>query len=148
MRLWSIHPQYLDTKEFVACWKDAIDASAIIKRDDRNIHKIYPQLSRFNDIIPSKPAINKYLMFMYYNSIIRGYRFKHKNIDFKEIEKNPGIRILVTRGQLNHELKIVRKILEDRDSELLDSPIYSYREVEPNPMFMVITGGIEQWEVL
>ena len=49
MRLWSIHPQYLDTKGLVALWREALLAQNVLHGNTKG-YKNHPQLLRFKGI--------------------------------------------------------------------------------------------------
>jgi hypothetical protein len=48
MRLWSIHPGYLDAKGLVALWREALLAQNVLLRNTKG-YKKHPQLEQFNN---------------------------------------------------------------------------------------------------
>ena len=46
MRLWSIHPKYLDPQGLVACWREALLARAVLRNETRG-YRNHPQIDRF-----------------------------------------------------------------------------------------------------
>ncbi|MGB4136662.1 MAG: pyrimidine dimer DNA glycosylase/endonuclease V, partial [Microbacterium sp.] len=46
MRLWSVHPRYLDAKGLVACWREALLAQAVLAGRTRGYAR-HPQVERF-----------------------------------------------------------------------------------------------------
>lgn len=44
MRLWSLHPQYLDAKGLVALWREGLLAQAVLAGQTRG-YKRHPQLA-------------------------------------------------------------------------------------------------------
>jgi len=60
MRIWSLHPKYLDTKGLVELWRETLLAKHVLEGKTKG-YKNHPQLNRFK--IYSKPleAINFYL---------------------------------------------------------------------------------------
>ena len=46
MRLWSLHPQYLDAKGLVALWREALLAQAVLGGKTAG-YRHHPQLHRF-----------------------------------------------------------------------------------------------------
>ena len=46
MRLWSIHPKYLDTKGLLAVWREALLAKKVLENKTKG-YKNHPQLERF-----------------------------------------------------------------------------------------------------
>jgi hypothetical protein len=60
MRLWTLHPRYLDAKGLVALWREALLARAVLR--GRTIgYRHHPQLRRFRDSASPRVAINAYL---------------------------------------------------------------------------------------
>ena len=43
MRLWSIHPRYLDSMGLVALWREALLAQAVLRGETKG-YKFHPQL--------------------------------------------------------------------------------------------------------
>ena len=56
MRLWSLHPKYLDARGLVALWREALLAQAVLRGETRG-YRHHPQLARFDDV----GAIAQYL---------------------------------------------------------------------------------------
>ncbi|MEM2082172.1 MAG: hypothetical protein QXK34_00330, partial [Candidatus Bathyarchaeia archaeon] len=56
-------------------------------------------------------------------------------------------RMTVTRGQLGFELSHLLKKLEKRDKKKFkELKNLTICDIEPNPIFKVINGGVEAWE--
>lgn len=52
MRLWSLHPSYLDPKGLVALWREALLAQAVLAGRTRG-YRHHPQLARFRgEVLP------------------------------------------------------------------------------------------------
>ena len=49
MRLWSLHPKYLDSKGLVALWREGLLARAVLKGETTG-YKNHPQLDRFKNL--------------------------------------------------------------------------------------------------
>lgn len=139
MRIWSLHPKYLDSKGLVALWREGLLARAVLQGETKG-YKNHPQLIRFKNHENSIALINTYLLNVYRESELRGYKFNRNKIghDFTES------RISVTQGQIRYELKDLRSKLKKRDPT-------KNREIEeitePKPVFCVVQGDIEEWEV-
>ena len=140
MRLWSIHPSYLDAKGLVALWREGLLAQAVIYGKTKG-YKHHPQLDRFREAVSSRAAIATYLRHVHEESVNRGYRFAAERI----IEAGPANSITVTTGQLEFEWQHLLRKLESRD------PV-RYREIrglkspDPHPLFQAIPGAVEPWE--
>jgi len=46
MRLWSLHPRYLDAKGLNALWREGLLARKVLENETRGYQK-HPQLERF-----------------------------------------------------------------------------------------------------
>jgi len=48
MRIWSLHPKYLDTKGLVALWRETLLAKHVLEGKTKG-YKNHPQLNRFKE---------------------------------------------------------------------------------------------------
>ena len=142
MRLWSLHPRYLDCKGLVALWREGLLARAVLKGETRG-YRNHPQLERFKNQPDPIVAIDTYLLDVYKESQLRGYKFNRDKIG----DKFTDYKIEVTRGQVSYEFEHLKRKLAVRDHprylglEKLDFPLI-------NPIFKVVEGDIEPWEVV
>ncbi len=142
MRLWSLHPKYLDCKGLVALWREGLLARAVLKGETHG-YRNHPQLERFKNQPDPVVAIDNYLQNVYRESQLRGYKFNRDKIG----DKFTDCKIEVTTGQVSYEFKHLKKKLAVRDHarylelEKLDFPLI-------NPIFKVVEGGIEPWELV
>jgi hypothetical protein len=60
MRLWTVHPRYLDAKGLVAAWREALLAQNVLAGDTRG-YRHHPQLARFQDQAEPLPVIAAFL---------------------------------------------------------------------------------------
>jgi hypothetical protein len=140
MRLWSIHPKYLDPAGLVTLWREALLARKVLVGGTKGYRK-HPQLKRFQ--MASKPvaAIDAYLQDVYKEALLRGYKFNPSKIGkFTSEEKIP-----VTSGQLEYEWGHLLTKLEKRSHELFIEHS-TIALPEPHPIFEIMAGGIEGWE--
>lgn len=107
MRLWSIHPKYLDPKGLLGLWREAILAKEVLKQ--KNGYYNHPQLNRFKEYKFPLKAINIYLKFIYDESIYRNYIFNINKIDLKYCNNNNYKKINVSFGQILYELDHLKK---------------------------------------
>ncbi len=142
MRLWSLHPGMLDTKGLVALWREALLAQHVLLGKTRG-YKNHPQLDRFKNCRSPVQAISNYLHIVAIEAGKRNYNFNSSKIA-KPARK---LVINVTRGQVEYELEHLKKKLLKRDPEKLKE-INALTKIKINPMFKVIKGDIEAWEVL
>ena len=140
MRLWSIHPKYLDRIGLVALWRESLLAQKVMKGETRG-YKHHPQLLRFRAHPDPVGAIAMYLKDIWVESKRRGYDFDAGKIGKVSVMN----KIPVTRGQLEYEFEWLCFKLKSRcHQKYLE--LLSSKEIECHPLFEVIDGGIEGWE--
>ena len=142
MRLWTLHPKYLDSKGLVALWREALLAQKVLGGKTRG-YKSHPQLSRFKQQRDPVGAVASYLDFVHDEARGRGYRFDRRKIS----RKRSAETIHTTRGQLLYEWQHLKEKLQKRDRDKLRE-LKSIREPEAHPVFHIVTGGIESWEIV
>lgn len=142
MRIWSLHPQYLDAKGLVALWRETLLAKHVLENKTKG-YKNHPQLKRFKRLKNPVDAINHYLFFVLDEARQRGYNFDNSKIatTFKRS------KITVTKGQMNYETIHLLKKLKTRDPERFNQ-IRSIGSFKPHPMFRIKEGTIESWEIV
>jgi len=142
MRIWSLHPKYLDTKGLVALWRETLLAQHVLEGKTKG-YKNHPQLDRFKRSKKPTEAINQYLAEVYIEATSRGYNFNKEKIDwnFRRSKMN------VTTRQLDYELKHLLKKLQTRDPKK-HKELKSIKAIDTHPIFKLIEGEIEKWEIL
>jgi hypothetical protein len=142
MRLWSLHPKYLDSKGLVALWREGLLARAVLKGETEG-YKNHPQLIRFKNLNHPISFIDSYLLNVYEESLLRSYKFNRNKIghDFTESKIN------VTNGQIKFECKHLRSKLKVRD-QIKYNELVKINLPDTNPIFRVVEGDIEPWEVI
>ncbi|HNY25794.1 MAG TPA: pyrimidine dimer DNA glycosylase/endonuclease V [Candidatus Sumerlaeota bacterium] len=140
MRLWSLHPRYLDPQGLVALWREALLAQKVL-RGETHGYRHHPQLIRFQETENPLAAIATYLAFVQEEATRRGYSFQLTKIH----SERTNLGIAVTAGQLdyewNHLLAKLRQRAPDRFRELRE-----IRSPLPHPLFFKVTGEIANWE--
>lgn len=142
MRIWSIHPKYLDTKGIVALWRETLLAKHVLEGKTKG-YLNHPQLNRFKEHNEPLDAINYYLSIVFEEASIRGYNFNKDK--FKKPRKI--IPIFVNLGQMDYEYKHLQNKLKVRDKAKLKE-IQQYKKIDPHPLFKVKKGEIEDWEII
>ncbi len=139
MRIWSLHPKYLDSKGLVALWRETLLAKNVLEGKKKG-YRNHPQLIRFKNQNPLG-TINYYLSVVFQESLSRGYNFDSKK--FKDYY-NP-IPLYVTNYQLLYEFEHLKKKLFVRNKEQYEK-LKLISEPEPHPLFLIKNGSIESWE--
>jgi hypothetical protein len=142
MRIWSLHPKYLDAKGLIALWRETLLAKHVLENKTKG-YKNHPQLERFKKSKRPLDLINQYLSEIYQEATNRNYRFDRNKIDWKFI---PG-KIKVTDGQLEFEWLHLLKKLKTRDAVKFKE-VKSLKNHDTPDMFIVVPGEIEKWEVI
>jgi hypothetical protein len=141
MRLWSLHPKYLDPRGLVALWREALLAQKVLQGGTTG-YRSHPQLERFKSHHDPVAAVATYLQSIFEESLRRGYAFNVRKIGSTRVSE----RISCTRGQLLYEWFHLKKKLAVR------CPV-KYHEIqhitspEPHPLFALVDGEREAWEV-
>lgn len=140
MRLWSIHPSYLDTKGLLAVWREGLLALQVLSGKTKGyVH--HPQLVRFKSHRSPIEAISQYLHGIVDEADARGYRFQREKLPLFV----PTDLIPVTTGQLQFEIQHLKQKLKIRDKKkwelLQDIP-----ELLPHSLFTLQQGEVEPWE--
>jgi hypothetical protein len=140
MRLWPIHPKYLDPQGLVALWREALLAQAVLRGKTKG-YRNHPQLNRFASHPSPLAAISAYLEVVHIEASSRGYSFDSGKVtQMQECELIP-----VTSGQLVYEFSHLLMKLAVRNPALhqtwcdISSP-------DSYPLFLAYPGNIESWE--
>ncbi len=142
MRLWSVHPRYLDRQGLTACWREALLAQTVVERTSGG-YSNHPQLQRFRATDDPMAAIGTYLRGIAAEADARGYRFtKEKILRSSDVPPIP-----VTVGQLDHEWAHLRGKLAKRSPDRLET-FGDLARPDPHPLFTVVAGAVEGWERL
>jgi hypothetical protein len=152
MRLWSIHPKYLDRFGLLAVWREGLLAQKVLAGQTRG-YKNHSQLIRFK-WDRSLYLISKYLWNIWVEGQKRKYNFIWQKIWYRQDKLSSVDDILiVTKGQLQYEIEHLQRKLKVRDIEQFTANLYSIYntdmniiKIEPNPLFKVVEGNIENWE--
>jgi hypothetical protein len=140
MRLWSLHPKYLDAQGLVALWREALLARAVLRGETRG-YKHHPQLERFSDHASPRLAINVYLAAVHAEALSRGYNF-----DWSKVGPVRAVpRMHVTSEQLHYEWEHLLQKLSVR-SPLLFAKWCDLADPKCHPLFRSRPGPVASWE--
>ncbi len=142
MRIWSLHPQHLDTKGLVALWRETLLAKHVLERRTKG-YTMHPQLTRFKQAKDPLAAINAYLAVVHVEATTRGYNFDPTKFD--SATKHP--KLPVASGQLEYETRHLLNKLKVRDPERY-KVVKKLAGLQVHPLFKVVTGGVEDREVI
>jgi hypothetical protein len=140
MRLWTLHPKYLDTKGIVALWREALLAQKVLQGATKG-YKHHPQLLRFSKTKNPPAALATYLKAVQEEAVRRDYQFDESKIG---AQRSRG-KIKETRGQLLYEWAHLKRKLKLRDPKRLREFV-SVKIPAPHPLFTIIPGEVREWE--
>ena len=140
MRLWSIHPNYLDATGIVALWRESLLARAVLQGSTRG-YRNHPQRVRFRETEDPQAAIACYLRGVCDESKLRSYHFDETKIP----DIYGDIKIAVGTRQAAFEWGHLMGKLKERDPRRHES----YKEItapDVHPMFYLVAGDVAPWE--
>ena len=140
MRLWTLHPKYLDSKGLVALWREALLAQAVLNGGKAG-YRHHPQLLRFKSHADPLAAIATYLRAVHAEAIARNYRFDSA----KTSRRRTKVRLAETSGQLDDEWRRLQVKLRARSPDWL----HQWKNVaapEQHPLFRLAPGAVRDWE--
>lgn len=141
MRIWSLHPKYLDAKGLVALWRETLLALKVLQGGTRG-YRNHPQLQRFREQPDPVCALAGYLREVRQEALARGYRFDPAKIP--DAEAHPET-IPVASGQVDYEWEHLLRKLAKRDP---DRAVRHAAVTAPDvhPLFRVVPGPVAGWE--
>src|SRR5690625_2031239 len=80
MRLWTLHPKYLDRQGLLALWREALLAQQVLQGQTRG-YRDHPQLLRFRSQSQPLAALAAYLLEVHAEAVRRGYSFNANKIN-------------------------------------------------------------------
>jgi hypothetical protein len=140
MRLWTLHPKYLDAKGLVALWREALLAQKVIQGRTRG-YKHHPQLIRFAEMTNPSAALATYLKAVHEEARRCGYCFNAAKIGRRQFRG----RLRETRGQLLYEWRHLKRKLKRRDPKRLRG-FAAVKTPVPHPLFRIVSGKVRDWE--
>ena len=142
VRLWTIHPRYLDGKGLVAAWREGLLAQKVLSGGTRG-YRNHPQLIRFKAQPEPLRAIGAFLIELVKDAKQRGYNFDENRI----IHPRCDGQIEETSGQLAYEWQHLRRKLQIRAPELCRK-LHRIKSPTPHPLFRIVPGPVRPWEAM
>jgi hypothetical protein len=143
LRLWTIHPSYLDAVGLVAAWREGLLARKVLEGGTLGyVH--HPQLLRFKGCADPRRSILKYLHELLIEARARAYSFDESKIGGFD----PGYaeRIAVNDAQIRYELELLKWKLAGRSPGDLGRLPAGGGAIRLNGAFSERPGPIEAWE--
>ncbi len=140
MRLWTLHPKYLDPKGLAALWREGLLAQSVLRGHAKGDTR-HPQLFRFRKTQTPVRCVAEYLRVIHEEGTRRGYKF-----DSSKIARGGQVdSIVTTKGQLQFEWGLLLAKLRQRNPKWFKE-LKSIQSVDPHPLFRIIPGAVEEWE--
>lgn len=140
MRLWSLHPQYLDRAGLLAVWREGLLAKAVLEGKTKG-YTNHPQLNRFKASDDPLQAINAYLHTIVDEATVRGYNFDRTKL----AQVSPMNPLIVSDGQVAYEREHLLRKLAVRDPARQQT-LQASDAVMAHPSFVMEPGPIADWE--
>ncbi|WP_067436241.1 pyrimidine dimer DNA glycosylase/endonuclease V [Nocardioides jensenii] len=142
MRIWSLHPEQLDAKGLVACWRETLLAQKVLRGLTEG-YRNHPQLVRFRATDDPVVAVATYLHGIADEADARGYHFDRTRV---VSEADRALRMPVTDGQVAYEWQHLLAKVALREPTRHQALLVT--EPRVHPLFVVRPGPIEPWEVV
>lgn len=143
MRLWSLHPSYLDASGLVALWRETLLARKVLLGQTKG-YKNHPQLIRFRESSSPIDAINAYLREIHEEARRRGYSFNPEKLE-KSRNADRENTLTVTTGQIDYERTHLLNKLKTRSPEHCET-LHPIQNPTLHPLFRLVPGNISPWE--
>lgn len=148
MRLWSLHPRYLDRPGLTAAWREALLAQAVLAGRTRG-YTAHPQLERFRATDDPLAAIGAFLTGLREEATARGYRFDPTRVDRPLPGSMPWAdwagSLPVPAGQVEHEWRHLSAKLARRSPET--AAVWAgVTAPDVHTLFRVVPGPVADWE--
>jgi hypothetical protein len=140
MRLWTLHPKYLDSVGLVALWREALLARAVLRGNTVG-YRHHPQLTRFLAHPQPIGCLNRYLAEVYAEARRRGYDFDRSKLG--RVRSGPPIR--ESAGQLAFEWAHLLAKLRARQPQHYRELLGLHRPAA-HPLFRIVPGPVQAWE--
>lgn len=148
MRLWSIHPRYLDRQGLASAWREGLLAQAVLAGRTSGYTR-HPQLVRFREVSDPLGAVGGYLSGLHTEATARGYRYDLTRVDQPDPDGRWAGAIEVGARQVAYEWAHLMGKLAGRSPEVAQRwQAEEPGRVQVHPLFRRVPGPIADWEVV
>lgn len=146
MRLWSLHPSYLDRQGLLGLWRESLLAQHVLLGKTKGYTK-HPQVMRFRRRSDCLQLLCDYLHSVADDGDRRGYNLDRSKITLPPTQIEP---MPVTDGQIEYEFAHLQRKLLVRSPEqhAENSIITAVAQIRLHRVFVLCVGGIEDFERL
>lgn len=148
MRIWSVHPRFLDRQALIAGWRETLLAQKVLDGGTKG-YKHHPQLDRWRETPEPLVSIGSYLWGLREEATARGYQFDAGRILFPPADPRAlDASMPLSTGQLDLEWHHLETKVQARSPEVYArwfAPGVE-QEAAPHPMFRLFEGPRASWE--
>lgn len=141
MRIWSLHPSYLDWMGLGAQWREALLAQKVTEGKTKGWRN-HPQLDRFKYHPKPMDAVGFYLKGIHVESVKRGYKYNYSKILYPDAIVDP---INLSLGQLRYEFDLLQERLKKRTPQKYEENT-RIKKLRAHTLFNIVPGLPEKWE--
>ena len=148
MRIWSIHPKYLDSKRIVAQWREALLCRAVLEGKTKG-YKNHPQFLRVKEHVQPHYFINMFLYEIWEEGKRRKYDFDKSKLmdDLYQKFGEPLQPMEVTDMQLEYEFRhLQNKLGEFHEKYVENEQLIADEGIIPHLCLVSISGDIMKFE--
>lgn len=124
MRLWTLHPMYLDSKGLSGCWREALLARSVLRKYLDGIkcgYQNHSETLRFKETDDPIFHINRFIYQIYIESRCRKYSYDTSKIEISILDyANRSDKILVKEEQVLFEWRHLNEKLAERNKEQME----------------------------
>lgn len=140
MRLYLVHPSYLDAKGLIGLWRESLLAQKVLFRLRNGESKVgyanHPSLLKFKSLPEDQwvDSIGSYLFHVLYESRVRNYNFdKSRILSDSELDQ----KIKISESELDQEVNVLKSKLSNRDHSLyLKVKDLNVHSIKLHPIFI------------
>lgn len=139
VRLWTLHPKYLDSPGLTGLWREALLTRAVLAGETEGCTN-HPKLDRFGETENPLISVKTYLDGVYEESARRGFSFGNSKVDNLDGE----IAMTETVRQLLYERDHLLEKLQERGADQYERLRADERPDAPS-MFTVVERNVQRW---
>jgi hypothetical protein len=146
VRLWTVHPSYLDRQGLLAAWREGLLAQKVLEGATAG-YRNHPQLERFKKAADPLALMGRFLAELADEAGRRGYRFDRSKVH--ALARAAAEPAIVAEGQIEYEFALLKAKLAKRDPGKLSEVERAFAEetvIRINSAFRRVPGEVAEWE--
>lgn len=130
MRIWSIHPKYLDEQSLKECWNDGIVLLNNISKEKRSS---YSKICKTYQV--PVVQITTYLYFILQESLVRDYKLDSSKLTFGLLAFSEKVE--ARKGEITVEFSSLMENMKDVNFNKYRR-LSSLKKIELHPLFKIV----------